>query len=143
MRRPLLLLAGLLAALSLAAGVVAVTWLLDDGAIEQRGSVTEGVVTEVRGGLGRDVVVVRLDLLDGRELAVTADGPTAVGQRLQVEYDPDGGPQDARVAGSERDLRDARTLLAAAGAGLVLAAVLAPVVVSRRRPRPGRSAGRA
>lgn len=137
MRRLLLLLAVLLALVSLGAGGLAARWLLDDRAIEQRGSVTEGVVTEVRERTSRDEVVVRLDLLDGRLLTVTQDGPTAVGRRLQVEYDPDGGPQDARVAGSGRDLRDGRTLLAGAGAGLVLAAAVAPGALRGRRRAAG------
>ncbi|MCW2616837.1 MAG: hypothetical protein JWN08_3831 [Frankiales bacterium] len=118
----------------LASCAVATRWLLDDRALEQRGSVTEGVVSEVRERLGRDQVVVSLDLLDGRPVTVTKDGATAVGRRLQVEYDPDGGAQVGRVAGSERDRRDGRLLLAGSAGALVLVATLTPW---RRRARAG------
>lgn len=120
---------------ALAAAALATSWLLDDRAVEQRGSVTEGVVTEVRERLGRDQVVVSLDLLDGRRITVTKDGDTAVGERLQVQYDPDGGAQVGRVAGSDRDRRDGRLLLAGSAAVLVLVGALTPW---RRRRRPGR-----
>ena len=126
MRRLLGLVAVAVLLLSVAAGALAVTWLLDDRALDAGASVTEGVVTEVRTGFGRDEVVVSLDLLDGRSVSVTKDGPVQVGGRLAVEYDPDGGAEVGRVAGSDRDLRDGRTLLTGAVVVAVLTAAAAP-----------------
>ena len=136
--RPLRLLAVAVVLLSVMAGVLAAGWLLDDRALDAGASVTEGVITEVRERPGRDEVVVSLDQLDGRPVSVSADGPAAVGDRLAVEYDPDGGADVGRVAGSDRDLRDGRSLLAVALVVGVLTAALAPW---RRRtdrdpPRP-------
>ena len=131
-RRLLRLLAVTVLLLSVAAGALAVTWLLDDRALDAGGSVTEGVVTEVRTGFGRDEVVVSLDQLDGRPVAVTKDGPVRVGERLAVEYDPDGGAEVGRVAGSDRDLRDGRSLLV----GALVVAVLTTAVAPWRRRRP-------
>ena len=131
MRRLLRLPAVAVLLLSVVAGVLATTWLLDDRALDAGGSVTEGVVTDVPQRVGRDEVVVSLDLLDGRPVSVTKDGPARVGERLAVEYDPDGGAEVGRVAGSDRDLRDGRTLLAGA---LVVAVLTAAAAPWRRRP---------
>ena len=124
----LLAVAALLASLVTAGRAVGI--LLDDRAVDQRGSVTEGVVTQVRVRLWRDQVVVSLDQLDGRPIVVTQDGPVRVGQRLQVEYDPD-GPAVGRVAGSDRDRRDGQRLLT--GAAIVLVLVGAGPPWRRRR----------
>ena len=124
----LLAVAALLASLVTAGRAVGI--LLDDRAVDQRGSVTEGVVTQVRDRLWRDQVVVSLDQLDGRPIVVTQDGPVRVGQRLQVEYDPD-GPAVGRVAGSDRDRRDGQRLLT--GAAIVLVLVGAGTPWRRRR----------
>ncbi|MBC7374139.1 MAG: hypothetical protein H7323_09135, partial [Frankiales bacterium] len=118
----------LLASLVTAAWAVGI--LLDDRAVDQRGSVTEGVVAQVRDRLWRDQVVVSLDQLDGRPIVVTQDGPVRVGQRLQVEYDPD-GPAVGRVAGSDRDRGDGQRLLT--GAAIVLVLVGAGIPWRRRR----------
>lgn len=67
-----------------------------------------------------------LDQLDGRLVSVTADGPAAVGDRFAVEYDPDGGADVGRVAGSDRDLRDGCTLPAVTLVVGVLSATVAP-----------------
>ena len=72
MRRLLRLPAVAVLLLSVAAGVLATTWLLDDRALDAGGSVTEGVVTDVRERVGRDEVVVSLDLRDGRTLLTGA-----------------------------------------------------------------------
>ena len=130
MRRPLRLLAVLVLLAAVAAGTLGARWLRDDRALDAGGSVTEGVVTAVHRGLGRDEVVVSLDQLDGRRVTVTRDGPARVGGRLAVEYDPDGGAAVGRVAGSDRDRRDGRLLLA--GAAAVAVAVLAAAGTSRR-----------
>ncbi len=129
--RGLLRLLGLAGVLvCLVVGGLAGRALLSDRAIEQRGSVTEGVVTEVRGGLlgglGPDRVVVSLDQLDGRPVQVTQDGPVVPGQRLVVEYDPDGAVEQGKVAGSTRDRDDARTALLAAAAVLVVLVAATP-----------------
>ena len=125
------LVAGTVLMLTLAAAVVAVGWIRDDRAIDQRGSVTEGVVTAVQEGLGRDSVVVRLDQLDNREISVTRVGSPRVGQRLAVEYDPD-GPQVGRTAGTGRDGDDGRRVLLAAAVIVVLVGAFTPW--RRRRP---------
>ena len=127
---PLRLVAGTVLLLILAAAVVAVGWIRDDRAIDQRGSVTEGVVTAVHERFGRDRVVVRLDQLDNREISVTRVGSPQVGQRLAVEYDPD-GPQVGRTAGTGRDGDDGRRVLLAAAVVVVLVGALTPW---RRRP---------
>ncbi len=124
MRRPLLLAVIALLASLVTAGL-AIGILLDDRAVDQRGSVTEGVVTKVRDRLWRDQVVVSLDQLDGRPIVVTQDGSIRVGERLQVEYDPD-GPAVGRVAGSDRDRRDGRRLLTGAAVAAVLLATGIP-----------------
>ena len=135
MRRLQLALSVSLLLLGLAAGATAVGWLREVRAVDQRGSVTEGVVTQVRDRFWRDQVVVQLDQLDGRPIVVTQDGRVRVGQRLQVEYDPD-GPAVGRVAGSDRDRRDARLLLLGAAAGLVVVGALTPWRSASRRRRP-------
>ena len=88
---------------------------------------------------GRDEVVVRLDQRDGRPVSVSADGPAAVGDRLAVEYDPDGGADVGRVAGSDRDHRDGRTVLAVTLVVGVLSAAVAPWRrrTDRDQPRQG------
>ena len=69
----------------LVVAVLAVDLLLDDAAVEDRGSGTEGEVIAVRSVFGRDQVVVSLDKLDGRPVTVTQDGRVQVGQRLVVQ----------------------------------------------------------
>ena len=123
--------AGTVLVLTLTAAGVAVGWVRDDRAIDQRGSVTEGVVTAVQERFGRDSVVVRLDQLDNREISVTRVGSPRVGQRLAVEYDPD-GPQVGRTAGTGRDGDDGRRVLLAAAVVVVLVAAFTPW--RRRRP---------
>lgn len=134
----LLCLAGLL--LCVLVGVLAVRALLADRAIEQRGSVTEGVVTEVRDGLLRDRVVVSLDRLDGRPVEVTRVGAVQRGQRLVVEYDPDGAVEQGKVAGSTRDRDDAGKALLGVAVALVLLAAVTPWRATSRRERARRVA---
>lgn len=126
MRRVLRLLCFVLLLLCLVTGALAVDRLRGDAAVEDRGSVTEGAVTEVRQRALRDQVVVSLDGLDGRPITVTKDGPVRVGDRLVVQYDPDGAVTEGKVAGSTRDRDDARAVLAGAAVLLVLVAAVTP-----------------
>lgn len=126
MHRVLRLLCFVLLLLCLVTGALAVDRLRGDAAVEDRGSVTEGAVTEVRQRALRDQVVVSLDGLDGRPITVTKDGPVRVGDRLVVQYDPDGAVTEGKVAGSTRDRDDARAVLAGAAVLLVLVAAVTP-----------------
>ena len=119
------LLAATLLLAAVTVGLIGGRWMLDDRTLDQRAGVTEGLVSEVREQRGRDQVVVQLDQLDGREIVVTRVGNPEVGERLAVQYDPDGA-QVGRVAGTDRDRSDGRWLLLGAAAVAVLTATLTP-----------------
>lgn len=117
--------AALVLLVSLVTGVQGVRLLLADRLLDQRAGITEGLVTAVRDSVLRDRVVVSLDELDGREITVTKVGEPEVGQRLAVQYDPE-GPATGRVSGSDRDRRDGLIAAVGGAAVAVLTAALAP-----------------